>query len=233
MIARSTATCPVPIRSRAPTGSSSPAEAAPAATTLARIRASAWCAPAITVAAVALALAFAVDPRGNFPLNDDWAYAHSVEWLFVEHRIRLSDWIAMNLLPQTLLGTLATAIGGFAFTTLRHLTQIVAAAVAVLALGFFRAAGLDRRDALMATLTLIAMPCWLPLANSYMTDLYGMLFALPAAALFVRALREPKPVLLVGGTLLAVAGVLQRQVVLAVPAAFCVAWLAARPRRTP
>jgi hypothetical protein len=202
-------------------------------TALARIRASTWCAPAIAVATVALALAFAVDPRGEFPLNDDWAYAHSVAWLFAERRIRLSDWIAMNLLPQTLLGGLATAVGGFAFTTLRHLTQIVAAAVAVLALGFFRIAGLDRRDALMATLTLIAMPCWLPLADSYMTDLYGMLFALPAAALFVRALREPRAAWVVAGTLLAVAGVLQRQVVLAVPAAFCVAWLAARPRRTP
>ena len=202
-------------------------------TALARTRASAWRAPTMAVVAVALALAFAVDPRGDFPLNDDWAYAHSVAWLAAEHRIRLSDWIAMNLLPQTLLGGLATAIGGLTFTTLRHLTQIVAAAVAALALEFFRAAGLGRSDAVTATLTLIAMPCWLPLANSYMTDLYGMLFALPAAALFVRALREPRPAFVVAGTLLAVAGVLQRQVVLAVPAAFCVAWLAARARRTP
>jgi len=202
-------------------------------TALARIRAGAWRVPAIAVVAVALALSFAVDPRGDFPLNDDWAYAHSVAWLAAEHRIRLSDWIAMNLLPQTLLGGLATAIGGFTFTTLRHLTQIVAAIVAALALGFFRAAGLGRSDAVIATLTLIAMPCWLPLADSYMTDLYGMLFALPAAALFVQALREPRPAFVVAATLFAVAGVLQRQVVLAVPAAFCVAWLAARPQRTP
>lgn len=32
-------------------------------------------------------------PAGNFPTNDDWAYAHSVQWLLTEHRIRLSDWI--------------------------------------------------------------------------------------------------------------------------------------------
>ena len=199
---------------------------------LARIRAGAWAPPAIAVVAIALALSFAVDPRGDFPLNDDWAYARSVGWLVAEHRIRLSDWIAMNLLPQTLLGGLATAIGGLTFTTLRHLTQIVAAAVAALALAFFRVTGLRRGDALMATLTLIAMPCFLPLADSYMTDLYGMLFALPAAALFVRALREPKPALVITATLLAIAGVLQRQVVLVVPAAFFVAWLAGGPRRT-
>ena len=81
-----------------------------------------------------------------------------VGWLVAEHRIRLSDWIAMNLLPQTLLGGLATSIGGLTFTTLRQLTQIVAAAVAALALMFFRVAGLRRSDALMATLSLIAMP---------------------------------------------------------------------------
>lgn len=199
---------------------------------LARIRAGAWRAPTIAVAAIALGLSLAADPRGDFPLNDDWAYARSVGWLVAEHRIRLSDWIAMNLLPQTLLGGLATSIGGLTFTTLRQLTQIVAAAVAALALVFFRVAGLRRSDALMATLTLIAMPCWLPLADSYMTDLYGMLFALPAAALFIRALRESRPALLIAATLFAVAGVLQRQVVLAVPAAFFVAWLAARERRT-
>ena len=99
-------------------------------TALSRIRAGTWCVPAIAVVAVALASSLAVDPRGDFPLNDDWAYAHSVAWLAAEYRIRLSDWIAMNLLPQTLLGGLATAIGGFTFTTLRHLTQIVAAIVA-------------------------------------------------------------------------------------------------------
>jgi hypothetical protein len=61
---------------------------------------------------VQIAALLAADPRGNFPLNDDWAYAHSVRWLLDEHRIRLSDWIAMNLLPQTLLGSAVAAIAG-------------------------------------------------------------------------------------------------------------------------
>ena len=42
--------------------------------------------------------------------------------LFDEHRIRLSDWIAMNLLPQTLMGGAAAAIVGYSFAALRHLT---------------------------------------------------------------------------------------------------------------
>ena len=189
--------------------------------------------PELFVAIVALLLAFAVDPRGNFPLNDDWAYAHSVQWLLGEHRIRLSDWIAMNLLPQTLAGGVFTAVAGFSFDALRLLTQVVSVAVAAMTARWFLAVGLAPRDAVLATLTVLAVPCWLPLADSYMTDLYGMFFAIPAATLFIRALRVPSPSSIAGGTLLAVAGVLQRQVVLVVPVAFMVAWLATLGRRRP
>ncbi len=188
---------------------------------------------ALVIAALALVLSALVDPRGEFPVNDDWAYAHSVQWLLAEHRIRLSDWIAMNLLPQTLIGGAAAQIAGFSFSLMRHLTQAVSVAVAVLTLRWFLATGLARRDALVATLTVLAMPCWLPLANSFMTDLYAMLFALPAAMLFFRALREPKPALIAAATLLAAIGMLQRQVVAVVPAAFLIAWLAANRRWRP
>jgi len=187
----------------------------------------------LVVAAVALVLSALVDPRGEFPVNDDWAYAHSVQWLLAEHRIRLSDWIAMNLLPQTLIGGAAAQIAGFSFSLLRHVTQLVSIAVAVLTLRWFLATGLTRRDALVATLTVVAMPCWLPLANSFMTDLYAMLFALPAATLFYRALRQPTPALIAVATVLAAIGMLQRQVVAVVPAAFLVAWLAANRRWRP
>jgi 4-amino-4-deoxy-L-arabinose transferase-like glycosyltransferase len=176
-----------------------------------------------------LALARAAD---DFPINDDWAYAHSVRWLLDEHRIRLSDWIAMNLLPQTLLGGGAAAVFGFSFATLRHVTQLVSVVVAFAVFRWFAATGLGRRDALAAALVVMAMPCWPVLSSSFMTDVYGMLFAVPAATLFLRALRTPSAGMLAAATLLAAAGVLQRQVVVVVPAAFGVAWLVAnRPWR--
>jgi hypothetical protein len=166
-----------------------------------------------------------VQPRGDFPVNDDWAYAHSVQWLLSEGRVRLSDWIAMNLLPQTLGGGLVAALFGFSFETLRHLTQLVAALTSIAAYFWFRAARFDPADALAATVAVMAFPAWPVLANSYMTDLYGMLFALPSAALFLQALQRPGRGTLIAATLLAVLGVLQRQVVLVIPVAFMVAWL--------
>jgi hypothetical protein len=172
------------------------------------------------------------DPRGEFPINDDWAFAQSVQWLLDEHRIRLSDWIAMNLLPQTLLGAAATAWLGFSFATLRHITQLASLLVALALFRWFVATGLKRHEALVAALVVMAMPAWPVLGNSFMSDIYGMLFAVPAATLFFRALSAPSSATLAAATALAVIGVLERQVVLIVPTAFAVAWLATqRPWR--
>ena len=36
-----------------------------------------------------LAIVAVSDPRGDFPLNDDWAFAHSVQWMLGEGRMRV------------------------------------------------------------------------------------------------------------------------------------------------
>lgn len=180
--------------------------------------------------AVQVALYAVVRPFGDFPINDDWAYAHSVLWLLEERRIRLSEWIGMNLLPQTLLGGLVSALFGFSFEVLRHLTQIVAASASVAAFFWFRTCRLEPAQGLVATLFVIAMPCWPVLANSYMTDLYGLLLALLAATLLVRALEQPTVARLGMATVLVCLGVLERQVVMVVPFAFLLAWFWTRPR---
>ena len=184
----------------------------------------------MAVVAVALALAFAVDPRGDFPLNDDWAYAQSTGWLLEEGRIRLSDWVGMNLVPQILMGAAAVKAFGPGFETLRHLTQAVALASMAAAYAWFRCARFDAAGAFAATVAVVSFPAWAVLANSYMTDMYGFLLLVGAAACFARSLEEPTPRLVLAGTLLSIVGVLQRQVALVVPFAFMVASLwTARP----
>lgn len=173
-----------------------------------------------------------IQPYGNFPLNDDWAYAHSAIWFNSEHRIRLSNWIAMNLLPQAVAGGLVTAAVGFSFDALRHLTQIVALLTSISAFYFFRSAALTAAQAFVATLVLVAMPSWPVLANSFMTDIYGLVFALSAAALFIRLLEKHSAQLLFFAILLSVIGVLQRQVVVVVPFAFMLSWFWIMRERT-
>jgi hypothetical protein len=45
---------------------------------------------------------FAISPFGEFPINDDWAYAKNVQHLAVGGRFILDTFPAMNLLSQTL-----------------------------------------------------------------------------------------------------------------------------------
>jgi hypothetical protein len=186
----------------------------------------------VVLALLHLAIVAVVQPRGDFPLNDDWAYAHSAQWLLEEHRIRLSQWIAMNLVPQTILGAGVTAAFGFSFETLRHLTQVVAVAAMGLTYAWFRAAKLAPTAALVATCAIVAFPPWAQLANTYMTDLYGLSLGMAAAICFVRALESPGARWVVAGTAIAIIGVLQRQVVLVIPFAFMAALLWTRRPRT-
>src|SRR5436190_402970 len=172
-----------------------------------------------------LAVVAIVQPRGDFPLNDDWAFAQSTKWLLEEGRLRLSDWVPMYLVPQTLAGAAIASNFGFSFEVLRHLTQAIAVLALFAAFAWFRAAGLDARSALVASLAVAAFPAWPVLANSYMTDIYALVFALPAATFFARALERDVTGEIAVATLFAVAGSLQRQVVLALPFAFMVAWL--------
>jgi hypothetical protein len=190
----------------------------------------------VVLIALQIALFATVEPRGEFPLNDDWAYAHSVQWLLTEHRVHVSDWAAMNLLPQTLAGGATASVFGFSFTALRHLTQLVALFASAAMLWLFRTAGLTPAQALFAGLAVAITPWWIALANSFMTDFYAIALALPAAALYLRALRSDRQAAtgtLIAGVLLSVLGVLQRQVVLVLPFAFGCAWLAARAADTP
>ena len=170
-----------------------------------------------------LAIVAIVQPRGDFPLNDDWAYAHSVEWLLAEGRFRLSDWVGNNLVPQALAGAAVTAVAGFSFEALRHLTQAVAVAAMAATYFWFRAARLEPSAALAAAAAIVAFPAWPVLANSYMTDLYGFALALAAAAFFLKALETTSRGALVLATAFSVAGVLERQVILVIPLAFLVA----------
>lgn len=179
---------------------------------------------------VQLALTVIVWPVGNFPVNDDWAYAHSAIWLISENRIRLSDWIAMNLLPQTLMGGAAVYVFGFSFSVLRVVTELVALSTSLAMYGFFRVGGMGRALAFVSVVCVVGLPWWQILANSYMSDMYGMAFAISASYFFIRHIQSPRLGYLAMGTLFAVLGVLQRQVVAVVPLAFLLGWfLSGRP----
>ena len=162
----------------------------------------------LVVWAVMVAL---VDPRGDFPLNDDWAFAGSVRLLLDEHVFRLPGWASMTLITQTLWGALVSLVAGFSYTALRASTLLLAGACIVATYLLARQLRATRGIALLAALVLAANPLFVILAHSFMTDVPTLALMLYALLAFARALQTGSRAAWAVGTLLTIAAALCRQ----------------------
>src|SRR5688572_29175075 len=66
--------------------------------------------------------AYIVGPAGNFPLNDDWWYAHLYHKLFEEGSQDQLAWGAASLWGQLALTKPFVLLFGYSYTTLRCFT---------------------------------------------------------------------------------------------------------------
>lgn len=185
---------------------------------------------ALALIATAWALAILlVDPRGEFPVTDDWAYAASVRALVHEHSLRFSDWGATNLLTQTLWGSAWGALFGTSYTVLRASTLAAGLAGALAFYRTMRLADASPALGLLGTAVFAFNPLYLALSFSFMSDVpYAVLQTL---ALWLLAgglvLSSPRRRWLGWGV--AVAALLVRQVAIAIPAGVGAAVALRRP----
>ncbi len=166
-----------------------------------------------------------VNPVGDFPLNDDWAYAHNTYALALENRWYFSDWPAMTLVAHTVWGALFCKIFGASFTVLRFSTLLLGAAGLW---GFYRLlrwSEMSPNRAFMGVLLLMFNPLWFVSSFSYMTEvpflavmLWAVLFSLKA----VETRRADHLLAAVGFTLWAC---MIRQLGLLLPMVFAVLFL--------
>ncbi|MBW4697639.1 MAG: glycosyltransferase family 39 protein [Aphanocapsa lilacina HA4352-LM1] len=170
-------------------------------------------------------LALLVNPVGDFPLNDDWAYAKAVQSILDKGDLQLTDWAPASQIAQVLWGSLFCLPDGFSFTALRLSTLVLAwvGAASTYALGRELGAGLPL--ALLGALLLTVNPIYVNLAFTFMTDVPFYAFCTPAIWLFVRGIRTDSRRSIAMGTLFACAAVLTRQFALALPLAFAAGYL--------
>jgi hypothetical protein len=171
---------------------------------------------------------FAVDPVGNFPLNDDWAYASAVRTLVEQGQIRLSGWTATNLIAQLLWGALFCVPFGFSFTALRISTLVLAMLGIAATYALLREAHAKPGTALFGALMLAFGPIYFALSFTFMTDVPFTAVATASSWLLVRGLRRTGRAEIIAGLALAMAAILIRQIGLAIPIAFAFAYLAKR-----
>jgi hypothetical protein len=184
-----------------------------------------WC------AAVALA-----GPHGDFPLSDDWAYAHVVRSLCEGRGFDPLPWTGASAVVQVLYGSAACRLGGeFSHEVLRWTTL----AVSALGIGAFHLLllelGTGVRVATAGAAVLALSPLWFNQSFTFMTDVPFASLALVASWLYVRAFRTGAVTgfLLAGAVCAAAFFVRQNAFVIAVAATFAALWPSPRGRRDP
>lgn len=123
----------------------------------------------LCLAGVATLCVIAVNPRAEFPLNDDWLYTRVVQQFLDTGRLAKPPLAAVSLVAQTLWGSAASKVFGFSHTTLR-LSSVLLHLLAALA----TAAAVGRRaktsHAAFAGLLILLSPLGLVSAFSFMPE---------------------------------------------------------------
>lgn len=181
--------------------------------------------PILTIIAAWLVMEVLVDPRGDFPLNDDWCYARSVLVLLKEHKLRLLGIVPMTLVAQVVWGALFCLVLGATHTALRISTVVLGLGGLLATYGLLREARVLRWIAVIGCMIVAVNPLYFELSNTFMTDVPFSAVVLMSMYLYVRALRRDSAIELVAATVLACIATLIRQLGLMLPLSFAVACL--------
>jgi 4-amino-4-deoxy-L-arabinose transferase-like glycosyltransferase len=185
-----------------------------------------YMAVALLIAAILAVYFVVVPPAADAPLNDDWAYAQSVQHLLDTGELHVSDWAAPSLLPQIYGGALfARLAGGFSFIALRWST-LFCAVIACLALyDLLRQLGVGHAEGALGAILLLVNPIFINLTYTFMSDVFFLALMLLSLTCYARGFqRRSNGWLLVGGVCAALA-YLERQIGLLLPMGVGLAWL--------
>src|SRR6266513_368205 len=110
--------------------------------------------PLAIVAIWTAAIAF-INPRGNFPIDDDWDFALAT-WRFAQTgHFHFTAFTAVSLRAQVLWGALWTDLGGERFEVLRASTLALSAATLVVVNRILHFTPLGAFGRMVATLALL------------------------------------------------------------------------------
>jgi len=140
----------------------------------------------LLTAAFALAV-IAIDPRGNFPLDDDWGVGFTTFTLLHSGRIELSPFASATAYLQFAWGALWAGLFGETFTVLRCATLTLSLGSTLLAFFLLRYAGVRTRLALFGAAALLFHPLFFWASFTSMTHVPFVFLSLVAMSLFVRA----------------------------------------------
>ena len=167
-----------------------------------------------------------INPIGDFPLNDDWAYGQTVYHLVTSGSWSMERWFEPSLVAQALWGALFCLPFGFSFTALRLSTLVLGLIGLLSTYVLLRRATPSHLLAGLGVLLVALNPLYLSLSYTFMTDVPFYALATLAVVLFVWGIESDNGRLLVLGMLLSCLATLTRQIGIVIPFACAIAYLA-------
>jgi|JI8StandDraft_1071087.scaffolds.fasta_scaffold42013_3 hypothetical protein len=112
-----------------------------------------------------------VQPFGNFPLNDDWAYAKPLVGMLNGQKFSIGECPAMTLVTHLLWGALFAKVGGFSFEILR-LSSLVASFIGLIVLfKIIKQISSNPLLALLGSMVYLFTPVYFNLSYTFMTEI--------------------------------------------------------------
>ena len=159
-----------------------------------------WIFVVVLIVGIWILAAVLINPRGEFPLNDDWCYAAAVKALREGEGLKLQGCNSTNIIAQVVWGALFCLPFGFSFTALR-ISTLTLGVVGVLArYGLLREIDADRETALFGALVLAFNPLYLGLSYTFMPDVPFV--AVSVLSFYFLGGKKPESMLSSGGTFL-------------------------------
>ncbi len=132
--------------------------------------------PVFLCVSIPLLCILAAWPFADAGFNDDWSYSDIALRFAETGHFHFNGWLWATVLFQMLWGAAWIRLFGFSFDLLRIITLPFALGFVWLVYALGREAGLRRDLACFGALVVGTSPLYLPLAASFMTDVYGCFF---------------------------------------------------------
>jgi 4-amino-4-deoxy-L-arabinose transferase-like glycosyltransferase len=145
----------------------------------------------ILVAAFAAAVLI-VDPRGNFPLDDDWGVGFTTFTLLQTGQVRFTPFASATAYLQFVWGALWASVFGETFTVLRASTLALALGSTIVTYLLLIRAGVRRELALFGAAALLFHPLFFWASFTSMTHVPFVFLSVIAMGCFLRATDDEK-----------------------------------------
>jgi hypothetical protein len=172
-----------------------------------------------------LLLFLIVNPIGEFPLNDDWAFSKNVFYLVEYGIFKFSDWPAMTLIVQTLYGAFFCSIFGFSFTVLRFSTIFIGFLGIIFTYFLISELTNKKMMATIGTILVAINPLFFSLSATFMTDVHFYTFEVLSFLFFFKYMKSNQVKFLVIATLLSIGSTLIRQIGILIPLSFVITYV--------